>query len=94
MLVYLGLCWRIFGYLEAILAPSWLQVGHLGSVLALSWALLGAGWAPKGSQKGPKIVQNDVLGQPLVEKSSQMATRAPPASILVRFWDDFGTIFM
>ena len=49
---------------------------------------------PKGSQKGPKIVKNDVLERPLIKKSSQIAPRPPPASILERFWDDFGTMFL
>ena len=92
MLVYLGLCWRIFGYLEAILAPSWLQVGHLGSILALSWALLGASWAPKVSQKRPKIVENEVLDQPLFDKCSQMVPRAPFGEVLGRFWHHFYVI--
>ena len=39
---YVGLCELIFGLLEALLAPSWLQLGYLGALLGyvnLLWGL-------------------------------------------------------
>ena len=86
MLVYLGLCWRIFGYLGAILAPSWLQVGHLGSILALSWALLGAGWAHLGSSQASLDASWVRLFSRMAPKWAPDAPR-PPSSI------DFGALF-
>ena len=49
---------------------------------------------PKGSQNGAKIVKNDVLEAPCFKGGSQVASRGPPGSILERFWDHFGTIFV
>ena len=37
---HVGLHWLIPGYLEVILAPSWLQLGNLGLILVLSSAIL------------------------------------------------------
>ena len=37
---YVGLCWRIFGHLGAILAPSWLHIGSNLAILAPSWCSL------------------------------------------------------
>ena len=48
MLAYLGLWWRIFAYLGAILAPSWAPTWpswlHLGALLGHVRLLLGASW--------------------------------------------------
>ena len=49
---------------------------------------------PKGSQNGAKIVKNEVLEAPCFKGGSQVASRAPPGSILERFWDHSGTIFV
>ena len=49
-------------------------------------------WSQKGFQNGPKIIKNEVLEAPC--GGSQVASRAPPGSILERFWDHFGTIFV
>ena len=86
MLVYLGLCCRIFGYLEAILAPSWLQVGHLGSILALSWALLGAGWAHLGSSQASLDASWVHLFSRMAPKWAPDPARTPPSI-------DFGALF-
>ena len=51
-------------------------------------------WSQRGSQNGAKIVKNDVLEAPCFKGGSQVASRPPPGSILERFWDDFGTIFV
>ena len=48
---------------------------------------------PKGSQNGAQIIKNEVLEAPCFKGGSQEASRAPPGSILERFWDHFGTIF-
>ena len=49
---------------------------------------------PKGVQNAPTIGKNEVLGGPCLKGGSQEASRAPPGSILERFWDHFGTIFV
>ena len=49
---------------------------------------------PKGSQNGAKIIKNEVLEAPCFKGGSQVASRPPPGSILERFWDHFGTIFV
>ena len=49
---------------------------------------------PKGVPKWIKIVKNEVLEAPCFKGGSQVASRAPPGSILERFWDHFGTIFV
>ena len=51
-------------------------------------------WSQRGSQNGAKIVKNEVLEAPCFKDGSQEASRAPPGSILERFWDHFGTIFV
>ena len=51
-------------------------------------------WSQRGSQNGAKIVKNEVLGAPSFKSGSQVAFRAPPGSILERFWDHFGTMFV
>ena len=50
-------------------------------------------WSQRGSQNGAKIVKNEVLEAPCFKGGSQVASRAPPGSILERFWNHFGTIF-
>ena len=49
-------------------------------------------WSQRGSQNGPKIIKNEVLEASCFKGGSQEASRAPPGSILERFWDHFGTI--
>ena len=49
---------------------------------------------PKGSQNGAKIVKNEVLEASCFKGGSQEASRPPPGSILERFWEHFGTIFV
>jgi len=49
---------------------------------------------PKMSSKEPKLVKNDVLDQPLVDKCSQMAVIALPVSILEPFCEHSGAIFL
>ena len=51
-------------------------------------------WSQRGSQNGAKIVKNEVLEAPCFKGGSQVASRAPPGSILERFWDHFGIIFV
>ena len=51
-------------------------------------------WSPRGSQNGAKIVKNEVLEASCFKGGSQVASRAPPGSILERFWDYFGTVFV
>ena len=51
-------------------------------------------WSQRGSQTGAKIIKNEVLEAPCFKDGSQAASRAPPGSILERFWDHFGTIFV
>ena len=51
-------------------------------------------WSQRGSQNGAKIIKNEVLEAPCFKGGSQVASRAPPGSILERFWDHFGTIFV
>ena len=51
-------------------------------------------WSQRGSQNGAKIIKNEVLEAPCFKGGSQVASRAPPGSILERFWDHFRTIFV
>ena len=51
-------------------------------------------WSQRGSQNGAKIVTNEVLEAPCFKGGYQVAFRPPPGSILERFWDHFGTIFV
>ena len=51
-------------------------------------------WSQRGSQNGANIVKNEVLEAPCFKDGSQEASRPPSGSILVRFWDHFGTIFV
>ena len=51
-------------------------------------------WSQRGSQNGAKIVKNEVLEAPCFKGGSQVASRTPPGSILERFWDHFGIIFV
>ena len=51
-------------------------------------------WSKRGSQNGAKIVKNEVLEASCFKDGSQVASRDPPGSILERFWDHFGTIFV
>ena len=51
-------------------------------------------WSQRGSQNGAKIIKNEVLEAPCFKGGSQVASRAPPGSILERFWDHVGTIFV
>ena len=45
-------------------------------------------WSQRGSQNGAKIVKNEVLEAPCFKGGSQVASRAPPGSML----DSLGTI--
>ena len=51
-------------------------------------------WSQRGSQNGAKIVKNEVLEASCFKGGSQVASRPPSGSILERFWDHFGTIFV
>ena len=51
-------------------------------------------WSQRGSQNGAKIIKNEVLEAPCFKGGSQVASRPPPGSILERFWDHVGTIFV
>ena len=54
-------------------------------------------WAQIGPKGGPKMEpnrQNEVFQVPCFKGGSQEASRAPPGSILKRFWDHFRTIFV
>ena len=57
-------------------------------------AILAPKGSPRGSQHGAKIVKNVVLEAPCFKGGSQEASRAHPGSILERFWNHFGTIFV
>ena len=48
----------------------------------------------RGSQNGAEIVNNEVLEASCFKGGSQVASRAPPGSILERFWDHFGNMFI
>ena len=51
-------------------------------------------WSQRGSQNGAKIVKNEVLEASCFKGGSQEASRPPPGSILERFWDHFGAVFV
>ena len=51
-------------------------------------------WSQRGSQNEAKIVKNEVLEASCFKGGSQESSRPPPGSILERFWDHFGTIFV
>ena len=51
-------------------------------------------WSQRGSQIEAKIIKNEVLEVPCFKSGSQVASRPPPGSILERFWDHLGTIFI
>ena len=51
-------------------------------------------WSQRGCQNGAKIVKNEVLEAPCFKGGSQEASRPPSGSILERFCDHFGTIFV
>ena len=51
-------------------------------------------WSQRGSQIGDKIIKNEVLEAPCFKSGPQVASRAPPGSILERFWDHLGTVFV
>ena len=51
-------------------------------------------WSQRGSQNGAKIVKNEVLEASCFKGGSQEASRALPGSILERFRDHFGTMFV
>ena len=55
---------------------------------------MGPKWSQRGTQNGAKIIKNEVLEAPCFKGGSQEASRAPPGSILERFWDHFETIFV
>ena len=48
----------------------------------------------RGSQNGAQIAKNEILEAPCFKGGSQVASRAPLGSILDRFGDHFGTIFV
>ena len=49
---------------------------------------------PKGFPNWSQNHQNEVLEAPYFKGGSQVASRAPPGSILERCWDHLGTIFV
>ena len=49
-------------------------------------------WSQRGSQNGAKIIKSGVLEAPCFKGGSQVASRAPPGSILVRY--HLGSIFV
>ena len=51
-------------------------------------------WSQMGVQNGAKIVKNEVLEASCFKGGSQEASRPPLGSILERFWDHFGTMFV
>ena len=51
-------------------------------------------WSQRGSQNEAKIVKNEVLEASCFQGGSQVASRPPSGSILERFWDPFGNIFV
>ena len=51
-------------------------------------------WSQRGSQNGAQIVKSEVWEAPCFKGGSQVASRAPPGSILERFWEHVGTIFV
>ena len=51
-------------------------------------------WSQRGSQNGAKIIKNEVLEASCSNGGSKVASRAPPGSILERFWDHVGTMFV
>ena len=51
-------------------------------------------WSQRGSQNEAKIVKNEVLEASCFQGGSQVASRPPSGSILERFWDHFGTMFV
>ena len=57
-------------------------------------AKMNPNWSQRGSQNATKIVKSEVLEAPCFKGGSQVASRPPPGSILERFWDPFGTMFV
>ena len=51
-------------------------------------------WSQRGSQNGAKIIKNEVLEASCFKGGSQEASRPPPGSMLERFGDHFGTLFV
>ena len=51
-------------------------------------------WSQRGFQNGAKIIKNEVLEASCFKGGSQVASRPPSGSILERFWDHFGTMFV
>ena len=49
---------------------------------------------PKRVPNGANIIKNDVLEASSFKGGFHIASRTPPGSILERFWDRFGTIFI
>ena len=83
-------CWRCFG------SPNGGQ-GHQKAIskkIKKMMPKMSPNWSRRGSQNGAKIVKNEVLEAPCFKGGSRVASRAPPGSILERFWDHFGTMFV
>ena len=51
-------------------------------------------WSQRGSQNEANIVKNNVSEAPSFKGGSQVAYRHPPGSVLERFWNLFGNIFV
>ena len=57
-------------------------------------AKMNPNWSQHGSQIEAKIIENEILEAPCFKGGSQEASRPPSGSILERFWDRFGIIFV
>ena len=82
--------WRCFG------SPNGGQ-GHLKAISKKHQKMMPKmtpNWSQRGSQNGAKIIKNEVLEASCFKDGSQVASRDPPGSILERFWDHFGTMFV
>ena len=79
--------------LEVFWEPKW-RPKPSKSHLKKTMPKMTPNWSQRGSQNGAKIIKNEVLEAPCFKGGSQVASRPPPGSILERFWDHFGTIFV
>ena len=83
--------------LEVFWEPKWRpkpSKSHLKKTSKKMMPKMSPNWFQRGSQNGAKIIKNEVLEAPCFKGGSQVASRSPSGSILERFWDHFGTIFV
>ena len=98
-MIFMCWCWPPFGFhfggvlgaqMEAKAIKKLLQKKNINKMMPK----MSPNWSQRGSQNGAKIVKNEVLEAPCFKGGSQVASRAPPGSILERFWDHFGPMLV